>query len=147
MADQLVGVPDWFVVPIGGGGTAAAIWRGFRELYELGRIQRLPRLLGVVATGYDAIARALEKDVEDPLTIFGPGYDPPPTVLVKIAHVFLPTGWRACMPSVIPAVVPSLFPTLKLFRRREMLPPARVSLSSRRPPLHLPPSKRPANRR
>ena len=92
VADQLVGVPDWFVVPVGGGGTAAAIWRGFRELYELGHIQRLPRLLGVVATGYDAIARALEKDVEDPLTIFGPGYNPPPTVLVKIAHVFPPDG-------------------------------------------------------
>jgi threonine synthase len=92
VADQLMGVPDWLIVPVGGGGTAAAIWRGFRELYELGHIQRLPRLLGVVAAGYDAIARALEEGLDDPGTVFVPGYDPPPTVLVKIAHVYPPDG-------------------------------------------------------
>ena len=92
VVDQLMGVPDWFVVPVGGGGTAAAIWRGFRELYELGRIHRLPRLLGVVASGYDAIARAVEEDLEDPGSVFGPGYVPPPTILVKIAHVYPPDG-------------------------------------------------------
>jgi threonine synthase len=51
-------VPDWVVVPIGGGGTISSIWRGFIELRELGAIDRLPRLLGVQAAGFEAVHQA-----------------------------------------------------------------------------------------
>ncbi len=44
-------VPDWLVVPVGGGGNLGSIWRGFRELKALGAIDRLPRLAGVQAEG------------------------------------------------------------------------------------------------
>jgi threonine synthase len=34
-------VPDWIVVPAGGGGTLAAIWRAFSELRAMGLIERM----------------------------------------------------------------------------------------------------------
>jgi len=44
-------VPDWLVVPVGGGGNIGSLWRGFREMKALGAIDRLPRLAGVQAEG------------------------------------------------------------------------------------------------
>ncbi len=56
-------VPDWLVVPVGGGGNIGSLWRGFLELRALGAIDRLPRLAGVQAEGcapfVDAIASGL----------------------------------------------------------------------------------------
>jgi threonine synthase len=92
IVEQLGAPPDWMVVPVGGGGTVAGIWRGFEELRALGRIDKCPRILGVVASGYDAIARALHDDLADPMAVFGPEYAAPPTILVKIAHVYPPDG-------------------------------------------------------
>src|SRR4051794_33842176 len=60
------GVPDWVVVPVGGGGTVAGIWRGFRDLQRLGWIDRVPRLLGVVARDYNALEVAFERGLDDP---------------------------------------------------------------------------------
>jgi threonine synthase len=92
IVEQLGAPPDWVVVPVGGGGTVAGVWRGFEDLRVLGRIDRCPRILGVVARGYDAIARALHDDLPDPMSVFGPEYVAPPTILVKIAHVYPPDG-------------------------------------------------------
>jgi threonine synthase len=92
IVDQLGAAPDWVVVPVGGGGTVAGVWRGFEELRALGRIDNCPRILGVVARDYDAIARALHDDLADPMAVFGPEYVAPPTILVKIAHVYPPDG-------------------------------------------------------
>lgn len=50
-------VPDWIVAPVGDGCTLAAIGKGFRQLYELGRISALPRLLGVQAEGMKPMVR------------------------------------------------------------------------------------------
>jgi threonine synthase len=58
LADDL---PDWLVVPVGGGGNIGSIWRGFRELRELGAIERLPRLAGVQAEGCAPFVEAIEK--------------------------------------------------------------------------------------
>jgi threonine synthase len=44
-------VPDWLVVPVGGGGNLGSLWRGFGELKALGAIDGLPRLVGVQAEG------------------------------------------------------------------------------------------------
>ena len=38
-------VPDWVVVPTGDGNIISGIWKGFRDLKEIGIIDRLPRLL------------------------------------------------------------------------------------------------------
>ena len=44
-------LPDWIVVPIGGGSLLSMIWRGFAEMREAGKINHMPRLLGVQADG------------------------------------------------------------------------------------------------
>lgn len=48
IAEQLGGrAPDVVVSPVGDGCTLAAAGKGFRELQKIGRLDRLPRLLGV----------------------------------------------------------------------------------------------------
>jgi len=54
-------VPDWLVVPVGGGGNIGSLWRGFQELSALGAIGRLPRLAGVQAEGCAPFVEAVER--------------------------------------------------------------------------------------
>jgi threonine synthase len=93
--EALGDVPDWVVLPIGGGGTISGVWRGFEELRAAGETDRSPRLLGVVARDYNALERAMDAGVEDPDATIEEGYSPPPTLLVKIEHVFPPDGREA----------------------------------------------------
>jgi threonine synthase len=50
--------PDWVVVPVGNAGNISAIGKGFRDLAELGVIDRVPRLLGAQAEAAAPLARA-----------------------------------------------------------------------------------------
>jgi threonine synthase len=49
------GVPDWFIISMGSGGTLYSVWKGFTELYELGKTDRVPRIVGVQAEGCSPI--------------------------------------------------------------------------------------------
>ena len=52
VAEQLAfDLPDWMIVPVGGGGNIGSLWRGFLDLRALGLVERLPRMLGVQAEG------------------------------------------------------------------------------------------------
>ncbi len=53
-------VPDMVVSPVGDGCTLAAIGKGFRELYSLGRIDRLPQLVGVQAESHAPLVHRRE---------------------------------------------------------------------------------------
>jgi threonine synthase len=56
--EQLGGrAPDWVFVPTGDGNILSGVWKGFRELEELGWIQRQPRLAAVQARASNAISR------------------------------------------------------------------------------------------
>jgi threonine synthase len=44
-------VPDWVVVSVGDGCTIAGVWKGFQDLYRVGWIDKLPKLLGVQSSG------------------------------------------------------------------------------------------------
>jgi len=50
-------VPDWIVVPGGNLGNASAFGKAFRELHDLGLIQRVPRLAVINATGANTLSR------------------------------------------------------------------------------------------
>ncbi|MBZ4687722.1 MAG: threonine synthase [Clostridiales bacterium] len=54
--------PDWVVVSVGDGCTIAGVWKGFKDLYQAGLIDRLPRLLSVQAAGCCPINRAVMED-------------------------------------------------------------------------------------
>ena len=89
-------VPDWIVVPAGGGGTLAAIHRGFVELRTMGRADRLPRLASYQPTGYDTFPPALERGwVTDADLRMNAFVERPSTVQVKIAHTYAPDGAAA----------------------------------------------------
>ncbi|RIE15827.1 threonine synthase [Candidatus Cryosericum septentrionale] len=56
--------PDWVVVPTGGGGNLAGEWRGFKELFEMGLIAHLPRMVSVGVAAGAPLVKALETHSE-----------------------------------------------------------------------------------
>jgi len=55
-------VPDWVIMSIGDGCCISGAWKGFTELYQLGLIDHLPRMLGVQAAGSNPVNRAFRAD-------------------------------------------------------------------------------------
>jgi threonine synthase len=56
------GVPDWVAVSVGDGCTIAGIWKGLKQMHDLGVIDRLPRLLAVQAKEVNPIEYAMKHD-------------------------------------------------------------------------------------
>jgi len=71
VAEQF-GVPDWFIVSIGSGGTIYSVWKGFKELQLMGKIDTLPRMAGVQASGCAPIVNAHLKGQLQPVAISKP---------------------------------------------------------------------------
>ena len=59
--EQLGGVPDYVVLPVGNAGNISAVWKGFMELREWGITDRVPKLVGVQAEGASPIVEAYDK--------------------------------------------------------------------------------------
>jgi threonine synthase len=58
-------VPDWIVCPGGNLGNSAAFGKALRELYELGLIDRIPRLAVIQALGASPLYNAFVKEFEE----------------------------------------------------------------------------------
>lgn len=58
---QLGLVPDRIVVPVGAGPLLAGIYKGYKELKQLGLVDRLPAMVAVQARGCAPIVRAFDK--------------------------------------------------------------------------------------
>jgi len=56
------GVPEWVVVSMGSGGTIYSIWKGFKELKQLGVTTSLPKMVGVQPEGCATIVNAVTED-------------------------------------------------------------------------------------
>lgn len=52
-------VPDKVFVPVGDGNIIAGIWKGFKDFYSLGLIDKLPQMIAAQAEGSAAIADAV----------------------------------------------------------------------------------------
>ncbi len=93
---QLGSVPDWVVVPVGGGGTLASVWRAFQDLYHLGVIDRFPKLAGVQPAAYNALQIAEQQGLatDEELRAI-PFAATPPTLLVKLQHTYPYDGAEA----------------------------------------------------
>jgi threonine synthase len=61
--EQMRPLPDVVVMPVGGGGLIGSLWRGFRDLVELGLVDKsvLPRLVGVQAEGCAPFVKAVQE--------------------------------------------------------------------------------------
>ena len=53
-------VPDYIAISVGDGCTIAGLWKGLKDLYAIGFIDRLPRLISAQAEGCCPINRAIE---------------------------------------------------------------------------------------
>jgi threonine synthase len=53
-------VPDWVIVSMGSGGTIYSLWKGFKELKQLGLTDSLPRMVGVQTEGCAPIVSELK---------------------------------------------------------------------------------------
>ena len=63
IAEQLnFTAPDFVAVSVGDGCTIAGVWKGFKDLFAVGLINKLPRLISVQAEGCYPINRAIEKN-------------------------------------------------------------------------------------
>lgn len=94
--EQLGRSPDWVVVPVGGGGTLAGIWRAFVELESRGTIKACPRLVAVLPKHYTLLETALNRAIqsEDEMRAL-PAIDPAVTIQAKIAMAYPPDGLEA----------------------------------------------------
>lgn len=73
-------VPSAIIMPVAGGNGIIAIEKGFRELKEIGWIDRIPRIYGVQAKNCSPIAQAFEEGLEEVKAV-----TPDPTVAGSIA--------------------------------------------------------------
>ncbi len=62
---MLFQVPDYLVVPIGCGTNIGGYYKGFMDYYRLGLIDRLPRIIGVQATGAQAVVNSFNEKRND----------------------------------------------------------------------------------
>lgn len=52
-----IGVPDYHFIPVGNAGNITAYWKGYTEYSKLGKISKLPKMMGYEATGSAAIVK------------------------------------------------------------------------------------------
>jgi threonine synthase len=93
IAEQLDWSPtDWVAVSVGDGCTVAGVRKGFRELKELGLIERTPRILGVQAEGAAPVTACFRSgDALRPVE--------PATIADSIA-VGVPRNWKKAVTAV-----------------------------------------------
>ncbi len=83
--------PDWLVLPVGNAGNITAVWKGFKELTEVGLTQRTPHILGVQAEGASPLARAFEMGFDELVPV-----ENPETYATAI-RIGKPISWRRAL--------------------------------------------------
>jgi threonine synthase len=93
--DQLEGqVPEKLIVPVGNAGNISAIWKGFKELSELGLTERLPQMVGIQAEGAAPIASSLKQGLKEVKFV-----EKPETVATAI-RIGSPVNWKKAAKAV-----------------------------------------------
>lgn len=62
-------LPEWVAVSVGDGCIVSGLFKGFQDLQRIGRIERVPRILGVQAEGSAALARAFAAGADAPAPV------------------------------------------------------------------------------
>ncbi len=86
--------PDTVVVPVGNAANISAIWKGFKELSQLGMASGLPKMIGVQAEGAAPIAKAFKKNSSTIIPI-----ENPKTIATAI-RIGSPVSWKKALKSV-----------------------------------------------
>jgi len=80
IVDWLGTAPDYHFLPVGNAGNITAYWKGYKEYRDLGKIDRLPKMMGWQAEGAAPIVRGTV--IETPQTI---------ATAIKIGN---PASWK-----------------------------------------------------
>jgi threonine synthase len=56
--------PDWYIQAVSGGMGPIGVWRGFQELYDMGLIQKMPKLAIVQTEGCAPMVNSFHKGLE-----------------------------------------------------------------------------------
>jgi threonine synthase len=91
-SSEFGGVPDWVAVSVGDGCTIAGIWKGLRQMHELGVIDRLPRLIAAQAAEVAPLKRAMETD-----ELPAPGTG---KTIADSIDVHVPRNWRKAIRAI-----------------------------------------------
>ncbi|VVM04440.1 threonine synthase [Methylacidimicrobium cyclopophantes] len=67
VSEALGDAPDFHFLPVGNAGNITAYWKGYREYAEVGKISRLPRMVGFQAAGAAPIVEG--RIITDPQTM------------------------------------------------------------------------------
>ena len=86
--------PDKIVVPVGNAGNISAIWKGFKELYSMGLVNKLPKMIGIQAEGAAPIAGSLKKGLEEVKFVKNPE-----TVATAI-RIGSPVNWKKAVKAI-----------------------------------------------
>jgi threonine synthase len=89
---ELGGVPDWVAVSVGDGCTIAGVWKGLKQMHELGVIDRLPRLIAAQAQDVAPLKYAMEHDELPP-----PGEG---KTIADSIDVHVPRNWRKAIRAI-----------------------------------------------
>jgi threonine synthase len=93
--DQLEGqVPDKLIVPVGNAGNISAIWKGFKELHELGLTEKFPQMVGIQAEGAAPIVSSLKRGLKEVKFV-----EKPETVATAI-RIGSPVNWKKAVKAV-----------------------------------------------
>ncbi len=87
-------VPDKVIVPVGNAGNISAIWKGFKELHQLGLAENLPKMIGIQAEGAAPIANSMRQGLQQVRFI-----DKPETVATAI-RIGSPVNWRKAVKAI-----------------------------------------------
>ncbi len=87
-------IPDVVIIPVGNAGNIRAIWKGFTELRLLGFVDKLPRMIGVQASGASPIAYAYEKGLDE---VKKENY---PETIATAIRIGSPVNWRMALKAV-----------------------------------------------
>lgn len=56
--------PDWYIQAVSGGMGPIGVWRGFHELYQMGLVDKIPKLAIIQAAGCAPMVNSFEKGLE-----------------------------------------------------------------------------------
>ncbi len=64
--------PDWYVQAVSGGLGPVGFWKGYQELYQMGLVDRMPKMALIQATGCAPMVRAFQNDQPQADTVNNP---------------------------------------------------------------------------
>jgi threonine synthase len=83
VCDQIGGSPLYHSLPVGNAGNITACWKGYREYFKAGHIERLPKMLGFQSAGAAPI-------------VLGHPVDKPETIATAI-RIGNPASWQGAV--------------------------------------------------